>query len=337
MNQWDEDQSLRDFVDSLSDTAVDLEPVGPPKTVEELEQEQADEAAKAKKKRIALIAGIVVLLLIAGISTALWLSNRSAVADDYAKARAEYEQLREQAQEKLEDAESAAEDCRVSINDSYKCGELDDAITDLEEKSAEIPEVSPSSSAVEDLKNATKELSQSLEKFDGIYEQILDEMGESVGLNLKDLIAEGKKTSSSAKSLLSEYRGTLDNASDADEMNTLLGRLNDTIDEASALLENTNTGTLAAGTKPAQARSVAKKLRQLIDDIEDEKEALRASHNNYMRKHEPEPTESSALPSPNAGSSSPSSGSGGNSSSNSGNSSGNSSGADDNQQSGNPN
>ena len=56
MSEW-EDQSLRDFVSSLGDTAVDLEPIGQ-KTREEQEQEEAEEAAKAKKKRIILISGM---------------------------------------------------------------------------------------------------------------------------------------------------------------------------------------------------------------------------------------------------------------------------------------
>lgn len=281
MSQWEEDQSLRDFVSSLGDTAVDLEPIGQ-QTREEQEQEEAEEAAKAKKKRIILISGIAVLVLAIIIAVAVWLSNRGDLSSDYEKAHAEYEQLREEAQEKLADAEILAEECRVAIDNTANCNDLDEAIIDVEDKSQEIPEASPSSEEIENLKQATKDLRQSLEELDSIYTRVEEEMGESVGVYLQELIEQGQQSSASAHSLLNQYQGALETASDGDELRTLLKRLDSEIETAQSLLTDSSTGTLVSGTKPTEARDVAKTLKQLIEDVDDESDAVRQSHQNFL-------------------------------------------------------
>lgn len=280
MSEW-EDQSLRDFVSSLGDTAVDLEPIGQ-KIHEEQEQAEAEEAAKAKKKRIILISGIVVLVLAIIVGTALWLSHRGSLSDEYEAARTEYEQLREEALDKLEDAEMLAEECRVSIDNTSDCDDLDAAIVDVEEKSLEIPVASPSATEVEKLKKATEDLHKSLEELDSIYTRVEEEMGESAGVHLQELIDEAEQSSASAHALLSQSQGALDNASDANELKTLVERLDSTIETAQSLLTDNSSGTLVSGTKPTEARDVAKSLRRLIDDVADASDTVRQSHQNFL-------------------------------------------------------
>lgn len=277
MSQW-EDQSLRDFVASLGDTAVDLEPVG-----QTTRSDESEETTKeTKKKRLLVVIGLVVLLILASAGTMLYLNHNGALSDEYNSARSEYEQLREDALDALADAEILAEECRNVIDDRAACETLDESIRDTESKSREIKTTSPSTAAIEELKKATTELEASLENLDAACARVEEEMGDSLGVYLQELIGEAQQSSASAHTLLNQYQGTLEDEHDGDDLNILVERLDSTIDEARALLTGDDASTLVDGTKPSEARDVAQALRSLIDDIADESEALRQSHLNFV-------------------------------------------------------
>lgn len=273
----DDTQSLRDFVTSLGDTAVDLEPIGA-----QARGENEESTDNKKKKRIIIIASLAVLVIAVAIAVAAWLSHKGGLSEDYEKARAEYEQVREEALESLADAEMLAEDCRIVIDNAGDCTALDAAISDVEEKSLEIPVTSPSTEAIEELNKATEDLRQSLAELDTVCTRVEDEMGDSIGLNLQELITEGKQVSASASALLRQYQGALETETDGDELKRLLERLDSTIETAQSFLEDDVTGKLAPSIKPSEARDVAKSLRQLIDDVTEESGALSNSHQAYL-------------------------------------------------------
>ncbi|MBR6460029.1 MAG: hypothetical protein IKS49_07795 [Actinomycetaceae bacterium] len=277
MSQW-EDQSLRDFVNSLGDTAVDLEPVG--QTTQG--QEDNEVTPETKKRRLLVVVGLVILLVLASAGTMLYLNHNGALSDEYNSARSEYEQLREDALDALADAEILAEECRNVIDDRAACESLDEAISDTESKSREIEATSPSKAAIEELKKATTELKPSLENLDEACARVEDAMGDSLGVYVQELIGEAQQSSASAHALLNQYQGTLENEGDGDDLKILVDRLDSTIDEARALLTGDGAGTLVDGVTPAEARDIAQALRQLIDDIADESEALRQSHLNFV-------------------------------------------------------
>lgn len=297
MSEW-EDQSLRDFVSSLGDTAVDLEPIN--QGTREEEQEASAEATTIKKKRLLVVIGIVILLVLAGAGTIFYLNHNSALTDEYNNTRAEYEQLREDALDKLSEAEMLAEDCRNVIDDRAACEALDEAIRDTEEKSREIEGTSPSQADIDELRKATTELESSLANLDVACERVEEEMSDSLGVYLQELIGEAQQSSTSARALLNQYQGSLENERDGDDLNVLIERLDSTIDEARALLRADSAGTLIDGTRPADARDLTQALRRLMDDISDESATVRQSHQNFLNNQaseaqSQEPTEISNL------------------------------------------
>ena len=171
MSQWEEDQSLRDFVASLGDTAVDLDPIGQ----EAGGTQQAEEEAAATKKKRLIITAVAIVALLAVVGAFFYMTHGDALTDEYNKARAEYENLREDALDALEDAKILAEACKDFTDDQASCDLLDDAIADTEAKSQLIKITEPSKPAIKKLKDATKDLQISLDNLDIAYASVEEE------------------------------------------------------------------------------------------------------------------------------------------------------------------